>query len=199
MRRDSCDRENFQDILKRYNNAESFIKEVELCASAVAFPAINELRYAGHHLLKALTSDDQDESRHELNDVEDHCHRAMYEASEAGIGYLLELLKTFELDYKDIPVRETVPEFLDIRLLGQTASAELCNGRIGRTSPVEQVERYMQTFRELKKGTDKLEASRGELNKVKLRQARENRKFIAQAIFWIAVVLIGIAGIVSQP
>ncbi len=93
---------------------------------------------------------------------------------------------------------EAVPEFLEIRLLGQNAADELCSGRIGRTSPVEHVERYMQRFRELKKGLDKLEASRSELNKVKLRQARENRRFIGQAVFWIAVVLIGIAGIVFR-
>ncbi len=100
MGRDSCDAENFQDTLKRFSVAENFIKEVELCASAIAFPAINQLRYAGHHLLKALASDDQAAVRHEVDDVRDHCHRAMYEASEAGIGYLIELLKTFELTVK---------------------------------------------------------------------------------------------------
>ena len=54
MRPDNGDLEEFQQIQQLYNQAEQFIKEVEVVESAVAFPAINQLRYAGHHLLKHL-------------------------------------------------------------------------------------------------------------------------------------------------
>lgn len=40
----SRDHEQFGEILRFYNEAESFIKKVELCVSEIAFPAIHELR-----------------------------------------------------------------------------------------------------------------------------------------------------------
>ena len=98
MTTDSRDPEKFEEILRLYNEAESFIKEVELCVSEIAFPAINELRYSGHHLLKALVSAGPEQFNKELSDAVDHCHRSMYESSEAGIGYLLDLLKAFDTD-----------------------------------------------------------------------------------------------------
>ncbi len=196
--RNSREPENFQEILDLYSTAETFIKEVELCASDIAFPAINELRYAGHHLLKGLASDDRAKFGAELNDARDHCHRAMYEASEAGIAYLVELLRTFETDYKDVPVKETVSNYIEIRKSAVSVVKKLSEGRLNRTSPEEQVRKYMEMFRTLQSGVDTLEASRCELNKVKRKQAREDQKFIIRVVSWAAAALIGIAGILLQ-
>ena len=197
--RDNCDIDLFQDLQKRFADAENFIKEVELCGPELPFPAINELRYAGHHLLKALVISDQDEFRKELGEVEDHCHRAMYEASEAGIMYFIRLLKQFDRDYKDVVVSNTIPSVLEIRKLGAQAAAKLSGGRLNRKTPTAQVQEYMEMFRELKDGVEILEANRDELNKVKKKEIRDSRRFIAQALFWIAVVAIGIAGIRQCP
>ena len=198
MRPDNDDFKGFQQIQQLYNEAERFIKEVEVVEAAVAFPAINQLRYAGHHLLKALASEAREDFQTELNDVRDHCHRAMYEAAEAGIGYLLELFTTFETDFKDIIVTDTVSDYPEIRALRQAAASELYKGRVDRPSPVEQVRHYMNRYRELKQGVDKLEASRSELNKVKMREVKSSRRFVYQVLFWISVVLIGIAGLMLR-
>ena len=195
----NCDIDLFQDLQKRFAEAESFIKEVELCGPELPVPAINELRYAGHHLLKALVISDQDEFRKELGEVEDHCHRAMYEASEAGITYLIRLLKQFDRDYKDVVVSNTIPSVLEIRKLGAQAAAKLSRGRLNRQSPTAQVQGYMEMFKELKDGVEILEANRDELNKVKEKEVRDSRRFVAQAFFWIAVVATGIAGITQSP
>lgn len=197
--RDNCDIDLFQDLQKRFAEAESFIKEVELCERELPFPAINELRYAGHHLLKALVITDRDEFRHELGEVEDHCHRAMYEASEAGIMYLIRLLKQFDRDYKDVVVSDTIPSVLEIRQLGAQAAAKLSRGRLNRKSPATQVHEYIEMFKKLKDGVEILEANRNELNKVKKKEFRDSRRFVAQVLFWIAVVAIGIAGIWQCP
>ena len=149
-------------------------------------------------MLKGLASEDQQRFDEELNDARNHCHRAMYEASEAGISYLFELLKTFEIDYKDVPVAETVPDYIDTRLVGMTVAKKLSEGRLNRTSPEEQARNYMDMFRDFKNGVDKLESSRSELNKVKCKQAREDRRFIIRVVFWSATALIGIAGILLQ-
>ncbi|MCY4588199.1 MAG: hypothetical protein OXB98_19390 [Bryobacterales bacterium] len=198
MRPDNGDLKEFQQIQQLYNEAERFIKEVEVVEAAVAFPAINQLRYAGHHLLKALVSEAREDFQTELNDIRDHCHRAMYEAAEAGIGYLLELFTTFETDFKDIIVTDTVSDYSEIRALRQAAASELYKGRVDRSSPVEQVRHYMNRYRELKQGVDKLEASRSELNKVKMREVKSSRRFVYQVLFWISVVLIGIAGLILR-
>lgn len=198
MTANSRDPEKFEQILRLYNEAESFIKEVELCVSEIAFPAINELRYSGHHLLKALVSAGPEQFDKELSDAVDHCHRSMYESSEAGIGYLLDLLKAFDTDYRDVPVVETVPDYVEIRALAKNVALKLSQGRLNRSSPRGQASDYMDMFRKLREGVDKLEASRSELNKRKKEQAEASRKFIIQVVFWIAMILIGIAGIVMS-
>ena len=52
MDRSSRNHERFQQVLNQYNTAEGFIKAVESRQSGVSLPAVNQLRYAGHHLLK---------------------------------------------------------------------------------------------------------------------------------------------------
>jgi hypothetical protein len=197
--RSNCDIARFQDLKERFAEAEGFIKEVELCGGELAFPAINELRYAGHHLLKALAEPNEDKFHKELGEVEDHCHRAMYEASEAGITYLIRLLKQFDWDYKDVVVSETVPNILEIRRLGTKASKQLSRGRLNRKSPTVQVKEYMEMFEELKNGVEILEAGRSELNIVKRKGVIDSRKYIGQVLFWISIVAIGIAGLVQCP
>lgn len=129
------DRNNFKGILDLFDTAERYIKTVELCRSEVPFPAINELRYAGHHLLKGLVADEQGESEaseREFHDARDHRHRAMCEASEAGIGYYLDLFKAFELDYREISIPRVVPDHIKMRKLAKRAQQELIAGRLRR-------------------------------------------------------------------
>lgn len=95
---------------------------MELCQAELPFGAINELRYAGHHLLRGLAAQESgsaEKAEQEFQDAEDHCNRAMYEASEAGIGYLCRLYRIFEEDYKDLSLTETIPEYVKSRALIQ--------------------------------------------------------------------------------
>ena len=89
MNSDKGSAPRFTAIQDIYRRAERHIKQVELCQAELPFGAINELRYAGHHLLKRLVaqeSGNSERAEQEFQDAEDHCNRAMYEASEAGIG-----------------------------------------------------------------------------------------------------------------
>ena len=132
-----------------YNTAEKFIKEVEVCQSELPIPAINELRYAGHHLLKGLLDSNEEAALKSLADAEDHCNRARYEASEAGIGYLLDALKAFQTDYKDVPIQQTIPSYFDVRHLADQVAKKLTAGRINRKSPKEHASEYMDAFHSL--------------------------------------------------
>jgi len=49
-------------IEELFDKAELLAKEVELFQCGVSTPAINQLRYAGPHVLKALVADRQDRS-----------------------------------------------------------------------------------------------------------------------------------------
>lgn len=50
--RQKYDHTYFRNVLKPFNVAECLITEVEDCQSDIPLPAINELRCAGHQLLK---------------------------------------------------------------------------------------------------------------------------------------------------
>ena len=191
----------FTNIRELYDTAERHIKEVELCRSEVPFGAITELRYAGHHLLKGLAADeagDFNEAEREFQDAQDHCKRAMYEASEAGIGYCLDLLKAFKNDYKDIQVLKIVPAYITTLELANETVAALTRGRLGRSSPTNQTNEYMGKFRKFKMAMDGLEASREELNKEKITQARSNRRFILTTVLIVAGLVIGLARFLSD-
>ena len=90
----SRDHEQFGEILRFYSEAESFIKEVELCVSEIAFLAINELRYSGHHLLKAPVSVDPEHCNKELSDTVSRTRltAALDSRGAQGVG----LIQTFD-------------------------------------------------------------------------------------------------------
>ena len=56
MSSDESSPTRFTSIQDLYRKAEQHIKQVELCQAELPFGAINELRYAGHHLLKGLVA-----------------------------------------------------------------------------------------------------------------------------------------------
>ena len=188
----------FKEIQGLYDTAERFIKEVELCHESVPFPAINQLRYAGHHLLKGLVAGEEQGLAVELGDVKDHCHRAMYEAADAGLIYLFRLRKRFQDDFSDVPITPVVPEYQGVVLIARDAQQLLVHGRLQRESPKEQVDEYMTKFRELRNGVNSLEAARDELNKAKLDKRRNDRRFILQALFWLTMAFIGALGLILR-
>ena len=183
----------FKSIQDIYNKAEQHIKQVELCQTELPFGAINELRYAGHHLLKGLAAQEAgnaEKAEREYQDAEDHCNRAMYEASEAGIGYLVWLYRTFEEDYKDIPLTGVIPEYVRSRALIQEIVRKLSEGRLNRVSSSDQASEYMEMFASLYKMVNVLEAARPELNKAKLKQVCSDRRyFIGVGIGVVGVII----------
>ena len=167
-----------------------------MCRESVPFPAINQLRYAGHHLLKGLAADDQQRLATELNDVRDHCHRAMYEAADAGLIYLFRLLAKTQAEFSDISIASVVPEYPAILLTAKRTKQLLFQGRLKRNSPNEQVEQYMVKFRELRDGMEKLESSRPELLRAKADRKKRDLRFALQGLFWACMVILGILGVV---
>ena len=69
---------------------------MERLSLETAVPSINELRYAGKHLLNAIETDDEAERAEHYVKAERHCIRAKYDAKESIVITLLEYLADFQ-------------------------------------------------------------------------------------------------------
>lgn len=80
----------FADAHKDFTAAELLLKRAGFLTDegeavvGVPVPALNELRLAGQHILRAIT--DTDNEAHHLDDAKDHIRRAKYEAGEMIIS-----------------------------------------------------------------------------------------------------------------
>ena len=140
-------------------------------------------------------SEDDEAFEKGLNDATDHCHRAMYEASEAGIIYYLDLLKAFSEDYSEIPLGNAAPLHMRAKKLAGEVIRTLSQGRLNRNSAEQQASEYMRMFRDLSEVVEELELYRDELNKSLRSHAQEARRFLLQTVFWIIMPIIAVAGV----
>jgi hypothetical protein len=107
--------EKFKTIQNLFKVAEQKIKEIERFEGSLFIPSVNQLRYVGYHLIKALCSEDEDSFKVEIDKAENHCHRAIYDAHELGILFYLEKIKIFQENYKNslAIVREVIPTYVN--------------------------------------------------------------------------------------
>lgn len=83
------------DIRKLYSDAEYAIKRYERIALEEQVAAINELRYAGHHILEASKTKDADRMQSHIAEASIHCVRAVNDAKDAAIVAQLEFFEQF--------------------------------------------------------------------------------------------------------
>jgi len=147
-----------------FASAERRIKEIEHGNEGLDIPAINELRYAGFHLLEVLKHGNTN-SVHERQKVTAHIKRAIYDASEALIGIQLKDICKFQDDYRLVVVAEVIPEYQKLMESAEAAS-ELVRGphkdHDNRDCYYEEALKYVD---ELKRVNRILRAGRQELNK----------------------------------
>ena len=182
-------KERIVELKKLFDLAEKYAKEVEMLESAVVVPAINELRYAGHHILSAI-DDEGSIAEDELTKAIGHCQRAMYEACEAGITFCLDKIKDFNEEYRDVVINEVITNYSERLARAQQTVGVIVAGRGARDSVEAQVDNYMNEFRVVRGIMEVFEASRDDLN-VKRAQAEEARRrhHTRIAVMILAVVL----------
>ena len=178
-----------------YDKADQFVREVAEFEDEVAIPAINELRYAGYHLLQSIGDDGTISEEEQFRRAISHCERAMYESAEAGINSVLVWIDQFREDYKNIVVKDVVDDYA--RILAHTRKAQdlIARGRSDQMSSSDRVSRYMETFRQLRKYSQLLEASRDDLNAKLSEQVRDKRRFIIRCLLILLGVVVGAASI----
>lgn len=79
---------DFDDVRQWYMEAEKLIRVLANILSVPMFQAINQLRYAGHHVLKAQSNEEKRQSN--LIEAYKHCKRAVYDALDFYVYKLSE-------------------------------------------------------------------------------------------------------------
>ncbi|MBR3222031.1 MAG: hypothetical protein IKF72_07315 [Kiritimatiellae bacterium] len=84
-----------EEVRSLYSKAEAAIKLYERIGLDNLTIPLNELRYAGQHILRAEIEANAEESKEDLFKAYRHCERALYDAKEATILCLLETVASF--------------------------------------------------------------------------------------------------------
>lgn len=105
--------ERLDALVALFYQAEQRIKPLEYLTDELPCPAVNELRYAGHHISRAWQAKESGgvaACHDELDKALKHCRRAIYDAHEIGIQYHLQRIKLFKDDYRRIVVSAVVSD-----------------------------------------------------------------------------------------
>lgn len=178
---------NYKDkILKiktLFAKAEAICKRVESDPEhegGVVIPAINQLRYAGQHLIAACSSDDAKIQNEELNKAENHCQRAVYDAAEAACLIVKLQIDSYQKQFKSIIISEVVPSYSQT-LRAHVELKTIIGARRDDVSKQDHYEALLKTFYILNDGLLDLEAHEEELKKA-LKISKRNFWLVAAGL-----------------
>jgi hypothetical protein len=183
----SIDR-NWSTLWELFKEAEDALHEAELIHGDLSVPSINQLRYAGHHILLSLVGGDQ-APEEEIRRAERHCQRAIYDAYDSAVVYLLARTEQFMNDYREIPILEHFPKYDAVR----TKARESRDLIISAKKDFSEREKYYAACRDaakqLKHCIELMEDARDELNKA---ISRRNKSAIFTWVM-IGITSLGVA------
>lgn len=160
------------DVRELYRSAEHLIKVVEDRRGELVIPAINELRYAGFHVLQGLSADEADPEE-QFRRARRHCQRAGYDAVDGGIVYCLDQISKFKGDYRRLVIPQIVPRYPDLMQRAQRAKDFIDGVRAENKSREAYYEEAQLVLPDIFDVVDELEANREELNKALQKQNHE--------------------------
>lgn len=160
----ATDADEFANVTRLFHKAEDKLKLVErLHDEGLVVPSVNELRYAGYHLLRALNAGGPSERADHIDRAERHCCRAIYDAVEVSILDRLAAVRRFEDDYRLVEVTRVSPNYVGLR--GRVRRAE----ELIDTTDKEDRERFYDAcethYNDLEAVANAFEDARPELNK----------------------------------
>ena len=175
-------RKSIGKLRATYEAADNFARKVGEFSADVAIPAHNELRYAGHHLLRALADDGSISDPVQLDRAVAHCERAQYEAAEAGISYAIDIIEQFKKDYRTVPITSVIKDYMEIKKIARDAQELLTRTR-STAGPDEHGElpdprACISMFEKLRESCGKLEDAREDLNKLIRDEKTSSRRFL---------------------
>ena len=105
-----------------FEEAEDALKLYERISLSNLAPALNELRYAGHHILAAEAAEDDAVRDSHVRRAVGHCERAKYDAKEATVISLLECIAELrDLGVSAHDMRAFIPDW-DVRIEAASAA-----------------------------------------------------------------------------
>ena len=188
---------DFKRVFRQFSRAERAIKRNERLTLSTPTPAINQLRYAGRHILSALQSDDSKQ----WAKAENHCTRAWYDAFDGILLYQLRVIADFEnAGYPKDAVCHYFPEYPEKLALIRDVQKLFRRGKMAQEMNLPALVGHLNAARRLAPIVAKLSAASTELSKLKgelaaqreesERNARTRRDVIA-FVATVAGALIG--------
>lgn len=184
------------NIEKNFKDAESKIKSAELLDQTISIPSINELRYAGHHILRATQLKEEDEILEELDKANRHTKRSFYDAVEASILYKLQKIENFDKEYKLIPETITVIDNYNYKL-SQVSDIvqEIEDINIdSRDEKYKIIEDHYKTIKEINSEFQmSIPTIVNLIDKNEQTEKKEHRRFVLQLIMGAIAIIVTIA------
>lgn len=183
---------DFAEVLDLFALAEQKIKQIEHVSGRLKIPSVNQLRYAGKHVLDAMQEDVETELyQRSIAGSKDHCQRAIYDAMEIGILHYRAAIELFNKDYRTVKITEILPDYVDriaeihaiINEIGTTADR---NSTKERADKHEQIQQQFERVQDIARH---FEAAREELNKSKKKMKKEG-KYRALKILYLILAII---------
>ncbi|WP_092032173.1 hypothetical protein [Marinobacter sp. DSM 26671] len=189
----------FWSLVAEFRQAENLLKTAEWDDLRLDIPTINELRYAGFHLINALETTDLHAQLQEFNKGVRHCRRASYDAIELGLINELEQVIDFERDYSLVPVTNALPDYVELM-----ERVEGIKEKLGQNEKAPDREAYYEDaeshLKELKQINRKLKVARTELNKHLAGERTKTRRWKAAfSVALIGVILTTLGFISNWP
>lgn len=207
------------EIRKIYSDAEYAIKRYERIALEDQVAAINELRYAGRHILEASQTDDEVTIEDHIASARNHCRRAVNDAKDAAIVSQLEFFAQFgdcrftgtELekvlpDWKEafVEIASWQKKFADAGMAKDISYGdELDTGilrlmelreKFSSVLPVLNENRFQEEFAEKSEEKSHAEAvKRQEQQERDAAKTTEHRHFVISIVVAVVLAIIGIA------
>jgi len=166
-----------------YREAELAIKIVEEVWDGLDTTAINQLRYAGNHILRTLMAADEAKASENYEQATRHCLRGLYDAYDSTLMFYLGEIRDFKKDYRQISITAEYPNYIEVLQKAEEAQALLEDARSKHDAREDYYKEAKALCKELKKYVAELELAREELNK---RMSRHNKRITAA---WIMAVL----------
>jgi hypothetical protein len=190
-------RDDFSRLRTEYDIADKVMKDVQAFVEEAGIPAINELRYAGYHLLNAISPLDADSSSSdELMRALNHCKRATYEASEAGLLTAFGKISEFKADYQQVVVSSVVQDWTEILAKCDTYRDRITEARqTGDDRSIDHT-KFRDAFLDLVAVCRRLDHARDELNKQIEQKQVDARRFIVTTVLAGLGVVLAIGAIV---
>lgn len=191
-----------EEIVRLFDEAEEKLKDIELLNSELPIPAINQLRYAGYHLARALCEKNSKEIDIQINKAKGHCKRAIYDTHEVGIIYLLEEIKSFgEKDtYFSHFIIEIIPNYPELLVVANKARSFIVkiqeNHRNNRDSYYQECAPH---YKKLSDIVNTLRASESLIDEKAIayieKDKKESRRFVITTLLTVLGVMLTALGI----